>query len=703
MTVLDEQQHEVADWLANSLKKVPANRRALWQLTGAVGSGKTNVLRLLGPRLLHLGLKPIFISAPADEVDSAAIALLETASQLEAYGLANGDLAAVRDPKSRWDNKLNAVTTAINKHLHDVAIVCDEPHRWYHTSHSDLDETPDHAARSFAEWIAKDARCRRVISGWIPDDTTPLGTTGAPRLPDGREVLTNGFYWGSLDQQAAILHDNLPAGIPGRSVWEMRLCVALCLLKPVEEVATVVESFGSADSLLQEFLDLVELAPEHATLCNALARLSLARTSLPRTSIERYTQELNSIQRSIVESCLMDWDGDQGTLHPLVRRETMSRARDPHRLQTNHLWRLPTQQRMAMHQLLIGEYPTDAGTPLRNALESLHHDSLGGGTTALDSDFRLLFVEQLHEIGRTLSYAHHEHARAVEVFRVALRLDPLHSYGHHYLAFNLDYLAQSPAEVEEHYKRAISLQPSHPWWWSRWVSYLATRGRFAEARTQWRAATDALSISEDSTPDWMFLSLHRWVARWLLHWAELDFAEEVLRSIPAQLRTTDTSIQALWNLLRALRQAERGVCVFPLTVPASSWWSPTPHTDLPISLHDSLLKDFQPARVEHVDEESQIAFLLAAKRPSATDKTPIYFDAELSKQDVIRDAYGFEWQDLGEGRFLEIGYYVGGGRRIALHRENAWRDPDLLPLVPPPDRWFQRASEGAWAATEGMN
>ena len=35
--------------------------------------------------------------------------------------------------------------------------------------------------------------------------------------------------------------------------------------------------------------------------------------------------------------------------------------------------------------------------------------------------------------------------------------------------------------------------------------------------------------------------------------------------------------------------------------------------------------------------------------------------------------------------------------RIALHRDTTWCDPDLPPLYPPPDRWYQRAVEEAWA------
>ena len=101
---------------------------------------------------------------------------------------------------------------------------------------------------------------------------------------------------------------------------------------------------------------------------------------------------------------------------------------------------------MAVHDRLAREYATGGDSELRNSLESLHHELLGSSFHLLDSDRRLKFVEQLDEIGRTLSYWHHEHRRAVNVFRLAVQLDPEHAYGHHYLAYNLDWLAEDAEE-----------------------------------------------------------------------------------------------------------------------------------------------------------------------------------------------------------------------------------------------------------------
>ncbi len=270
--------------------------------------------------------------------------------------------------------------------------------------------------------------------------------------------------------------------------------------------------------------------------------------------------------------------------------------------------------------------------------------------------------------------------------------------------FDLDWLAEDAAEAERQYREAIEAERTDPRRWSCWISYLATRGRFKEAKENWRMAVETLNVTKDGTPDQIFLSLHRWVARWLLHWAELDFADEVLRAIPRKLAENDASIQALWDLLTALREAKRGVSVFPLSVPAGEWWSPSPHTDLPPRWDGLPLRDWVPARVEGIDQENEVAFLVAAKRPATTDGKPVYFETELNREEITKAASGFNWDDIHEGTFVELGYYGDRSElmRIGLHRATTWNDPHLLPLFPPTDRWYRRAVEQAWTDVESQ-
>ena len=136
--------------------------------------------------------------------------------------------------------------------------------------------------------------------------------------------------------------------------------------------------------------------------------------------------------------------------------------------------------------------------------------------------------------------------------------------------------------------------------------------------------------------------------------------------------------------------------MFPLSVPVGDWWSPRPHTDLPNEIDGLLLSKWFPARVQHVDDNGDIAILFA-KPPEDSAA-----EADFSELDVPHDtleaaAYGFDHQCLHEGSFIELGYYGDKGiLKIGLHAECSLNDPDLIPLVPPPDRWYRRAVQASW-------
>ena len=491
----------------------------------------------------------------------------------------------------------------------------------------------------------------------------------------------------------------------------MKLCVALATVLPPGEVASLSMSEASANVILKKLFDLVETRVDYQDFCTTLAKLALARTHLEKAVLNELMADLPEPKRALIEICFLDRTSDRAGLHPLVRDEVLWRDFLAGREEKKKPWRLPRGRRMAVHDRLALEYEIESDTDLRDPLECLHHEMLGERFHHLDpaarlkfveellkSPGRLKFVEQLDEIGRSLSYRNHDHRSAVNVFRLAVQLEPEHAYAHHYLAYNLDWLAEETEDLEFHYREAIRLQPTHPWYWSRWISYLATRGRYRQAKITWREALDELSISEDGSPDWIFLSLHQWVARWLLHWAQLDFAENVLLAIPRDLTEKELGIKALWSLLKALRTAERGDSVFPLSVPPSEWRSPTPHTDLPRWFHDAQLHVWVPARVEAIDQEDGVAFLLAAKLPATQKDVFSYFEIDLRLEQIEAAACNFTWDDLREGSFVELAYYGEDKepKRIAMHRETAWHDPNLVPLYPRPDRWYERAVQESW-------
>jgi tetratricopeptide (TPR) repeat protein len=699
MATIKDKQGIFAEKLAEQVVRAPSGRDALWNLTGSVGAGKTSVLHLVQEHLWARGKVPLLLTAPAGEVDAGPIALSEAADQLEAAHLLNGEGSAINDPKVRWPDKLAAITAAIERNHNSIVLLCDEPTLWHRAPQATLEDTPEHCARSFSDWIARGSTCRRVVSGWVDEDVPVRSRPSVPRLDDGRSFLAEPSNWSSAGSVAVSLNNELAQELPERSPWEMKLYVALARFKEPRKVAEQAVHGTSVLAPLEELLDQVE-GEEHKALREGLARLAIPRTYLRQQAFDDLTGGLTTLDRDLIRSCLCAQEGDRIALHPLLRREVVSRGRDPQRPERNKLWRLHVAERRIAHQRLQQEFSSDTAAAFREQLEWLHHELLGGTGLPNPADHRLRFVEQLHELGRTLSFLFREHRRAADLFRLALEFDRDHPYSHHYLAFNLDWLAQEAQEVEAHYQKAIELQPTHPWWWSRWVSYLATRGRFRQARSAWRAALDAMSVSEEGSPEWVYLSLHRWVARWLLHWAELDFAEDVLRSIPSTLAERDASIQALWNLLRALRVAEQGPAVFPLTVPFTEWWSANGHTGLPLTWPDQQMRLWRPARVESVDQHSGRLFLVVADRPADQKALLQYRDVELSREQVERAAHGFNWAELKDGQFLELAYYGGENTlRIGLHRVTDYRDPQLIPLVPPPDRWYRHAVDAAWDPT----
>jgi len=623
------------------------------------------------------------------------------ASQLQAANLMNGELTNISDPKRPWSEKVQSLAGVIDRHDQDIVLLCDEPTYWYQGQDPLLDDTPDNAARSLAERLSGQVTCRRIVSGRIPGNVEPLAQTKAPRIDDGLEFLDDDSQWAQTATLARQFRQALDRPLAFYTLWQIKLLVALSRFKSPREVARQALSNNAATVLLEELFDLLERDPTAESICHSLARLALARTPVARGTFEALTQGISVEDRSLVEICLCEQVDAELSLHPLVRQNVLTRARDPRRWETSNIWRLPHQDRQAVHQTLHGVYVNGA-TSLRGEHESLHHELLSGASALAPSDGRLRFVEQLHEIGRTLSYVHHDHAKAVDVFRFALELDSSVAYSHHYLAFNLDWLASEAEQVELHYREAVRLQSNHPWWWSRWICYLATRGRFPEAREAWREASDELSLGRDDPARWLYLSLHRWVARWLLHWSELDFAEDVLRSIPADVADSDMSIQTLRDLLEALRTAERGNTVFPLSVPARDWTSPAPHTDLPGQVDGKSLREWLPARIDSLDPETDQLFLLVGRRTDKPDAPFAYEEMELSKTELESAAIGFRWHQLSDGRFLELGYY-GDERtlRIGLHKTTTWRNSHLLPLVPPPNRWYERAVTESWAECEG--
>ena len=183
----------------------------------------------------------------------------------------------------------------------------------------------------------------------------------------------------------------------------------------------------------------------------------------------------------------------------------------------------------------------------------------------------------------------------------------------------------------------------------------------ASAKSNWRAAVDALSVSEDSFCQIGFFCRFTAGSPAGSCTGQSSISPKTcFVAIPRKLAENDASIQTLWDLLTALRQAERGVSVFPLSVPARDWWSPSPHTELPDEMGGS-----SPPRTgsrhgsKGIDQANEVAFLVAAKRPTtAGRRTRFISRSELSREQIGRDPLrGSGGTTCTKGHLWSSGYY----------------------------------------------
>ena len=126
-------------------------------------------------------------------------------------------------------------------------------------------------------------------------------------------------------------------------------------------------------------------------------------------------------------------------------------------------------------------------------------------------------------------------------------------------------------------------------------------------------ATEALQEATESNPEYVYRSLHSWVAALLLHRGQIDFARQLLDHVPADVRREHRGFVALAEKLAAMEEARRGRGVFPMSVPSSQHWRKSPHLDFPPQVEGKDLRTWYPARVEAVSEQG--VTLIVGKPP----------------------------------------------------------------------------------------
>jgi tetratricopeptide (TPR) repeat protein len=330
------------------------------------------------------------------------------------------------------------------------------------------------------------------------------------------------------------------------------------------------------------------------------------------------------------------------------------------------------------------------GSPFYLNFKAWYHGASIGDESILGDAY---FVDQLHVLGRALSRDLGDHAAAVRVFKTCTELDSDDDYGHHYYAYNLDCLAEKRKEVSSSYQRAIQLNESHPWWWSRWINYLITTGNMRDAKIEWAKASENLGSKSGKAEEWVYTALHLWVARLALHRAQLDFVSDVLEDVPTSLMQVDTRFQAIRHHLEAMQIARESESVFPINIAPGTYWE-KPHLDLPLTSQEGKRVNWYPARIAFVNKE--FVGLIAGKHDSTSGRTD-YGMVDLTRT-LFDDASMDEKSDvIEEGRFVEIGFYGANEvMRIRVHPNEDFLDPNLPDFDPPnPRRYLDKQIEVA--------
>ncbi len=656
----------------------------LWQVDGHATAGKSTVLHELAQKL-DPSLVPVLVSPPAGALDAGPVALAQVAAGLKLGGLVNGDSAALARPERSLSQKVDDVRGWLSAHSDRVVLLCDEPVRWAVTGHDDA-----HFARRTWAVVAAllEAPCRRVVAGKVPegqrvDQIRDLDLQSAPMA-----WLRDGSNWGSLADSARGLANRPEADLRRYSPLQLRFLVALDRLgaSPPSQSARDLTRRELSAHVARELASTKQLR----ALSELWAKLALIRRPFEADVLALLGgDQLDPLAKDLLHHCLLYRRGDRFVLHETLRQDAQDRE-----------W-LDDRATRDTHRKLATAYTArflQTPTLLVDQLEAYYH-AMSSGDASLFRDLQPTFVEQLDALGRARSIAAHRataqqraglYDGAVECFRQSIAWDDLSAYAHHYLAFNLDIQAKNTDEVEEHYQRAVDLEPRSPWFHSRWICYLVTRSQLRRAEHAWDDAIDALGSPSRREPNYVYEGLHRWVARILLHRGHLAFAKRVLDHLPSDIVEASLELRALRRHYERLAEARDRRAFLPVPFLVSEWWKQRPPL---LRAHDGgTLLRWVAARVDEVDMQGKTLHLVGGEIDTSEPREPTPKLIEVSFSHFDGWDPDEKAKTLSSGRFVELGTYRVGKStrtRARIHAKRPWVDDELPALFPEPTRWLQ--------------
>ncbi len=682
---------ELGPTVDEALRCILKDRPKTLHISGSETSGKTTLLHRLEKSLSHTDRVAIRVAAPVRSADSGPTALAQIVDGLRKSGRANGDLSQGLETHRSWHQQLELIKGCLQDVGEDLLLLLDEPLLW------PLEGSSDPYFRECTLDVLRlvdQAPGAKVVAGDLPSHERASKTLDLPLRSDPGEWLRDDQSWGTLAAAAARLAKEGAGRIEDFSPLEIRLLVAHFRLNELLLEKWALPSQGRTRRWLS--LDLGRRLQNSHAVCSpvrsawaflARVRRPFSEELLPLALPKEAPEEAADILR---HGLLFQEEG-QWVLHERLREDALSRTS----------W-LSEDQRHHVHRRLgkyyLGSLDSNQDDLLSRTVEAFHH-ACESADPDLASQCRAVFVPQLNAAGRTMSLSG-QYRAAAALFAQALEWDAENDYAHHYLGFNLDCLAQEPERVARHYQKALDLRPDHPWWHSRWISFMIARGQTMKARQAWDDALDQLYpvMSSAGASSAVYQHLHRWVAALLMQRGELDFAEEVLEGVPDQVIAQDPSFQSLTRHLQALKDVARRGAFVPADrlLQAEPWWEAGPFL-LPERLKDGFqLTHWLPGRVESLSLEAGEIEFRVARIPCAERQVKDIL--RITADDALLSTWN--WEGIGEpleiGAFVEIGTYRNPKgnvhNRLYVHRRVQWQDLNLPTLHPDPDRYLRAGS-----------
>jgi tetratricopeptide (TPR) repeat protein len=651
-----------ADAAKEALDALDAGEKGV-AIVGPEGSGKSTAIDLLRSRLDARGTKVVHVAFPQRGDDAAMVGLASLATQVAKPG--DHTLSELCDPGVPWARKLKSVVDGLSGT--GATLLLEDPF-----TRERFNSTPSVfslRATALSDALLALPDTKTVVAARVSSMSTQFEVQARSNPSD---VLLPVKWHGQLADAARQLARQDLGALARYSPLELRLA------------AGAIWRGTGANELVarrwepRELLMAVLAGDDSADLRAVVARLALCRTPFDQGLLAKMgVDQLSAGARELLEQAILISTKQGQVLHDVIGR----RARQSE-------W-LDSPQKRDAHGLLAGWHrgqfakataAQKVEAAVRNEMEAVHHFTEAGDAHGLLT-VTVYFSEQLDALGKSLSMSK-RYAEAVTAYERALAYDANDAYAHHYVAWNLDILAEDTERVLTEYTEARRLQDDHVWYHGRRICFLVTIGRLNEARDAWAEALVALQGEERDA--YVAAELHRPIAQLLLHRGQLEFAATVLDDVSSYAAENDW-VRSLRKLLEDMRDADAHRLVFPPNVDDQDKWE-GPH----------LLREAEDAR--------EVASWTPGRIVSATEEGIRVRLAERTGalvrfrfRDISHDALNKMTHyplSLPVGTFIEILLMKTGSELLLSWPRGKRRAPGLAEIFPPPDRYIRRAFAG---------